>query len=343
MSSLAAARADNFYYPPGWTPDQGSINKYQKSHPLGKRAAKIDQGILVIRFEMPFNVWCEGCEHLIGKGVRFNAEKKCVGNYFSTKIWEFGMKCPACSKKIVVKTDPKSCEYIITEGARRKVEEWAAEDSETIDLSKIEEESAKRAVDAMYNLERDVEDKEKAATAKTRLTRLQDVQEAWKDDYDVSRLLRKKFREEKKEIKKQEEIDKQPKNFVVPLLPGTTRDALRAARVFSNPETFRRNKAVKMDRIKAESIFGSKTAKEKEKLKALEKKRLLQINHKLFAAPSKNVSADVNGNVVLKKRPLIDNDSTQISAYKKFAPSQTSQSATKTSSSISLLVDYDSN
>ena len=33
----------------------------------------------MIRFEMPFNVWCGKCNHLIGKGVRFNAEKKAIG------------------------------------------------------------------------------------------------------------------------------------------------------------------------------------------------------------------------------------------------------------------------
>jgi hypothetical protein len=49
MSSLAAARADNFYYPPEWTPDQGGLNKFRGTHALGKRASKLNQGILVIR------------------------------------------------------------------------------------------------------------------------------------------------------------------------------------------------------------------------------------------------------------------------------------------------------
>lgn len=39
-----------------------------------------------LRFEMPFNVWCGGCNSMIAKGVRFNAEKKQVGNYYSTKV-----------------------------------------------------------------------------------------------------------------------------------------------------------------------------------------------------------------------------------------------------------------
>ena len=56
---------------------------------------------------MPYNVWCEHCEAHIGRGVRFNAEKKQVGNYFSTKILSFRMKCHLCSGYMEVQTDPK--------------------------------------------------------------------------------------------------------------------------------------------------------------------------------------------------------------------------------------------
>lgn len=41
---------------------------------------------IAFRFEMPFNIWCGGCNSMIAKGVRFNAEKKQVGNYYSTKV-----------------------------------------------------------------------------------------------------------------------------------------------------------------------------------------------------------------------------------------------------------------
>ena len=95
--------------------------QFQGQHPLRERAKKLDQGILVIRFEMPFNVWCAGCGHLIGKGVRFNAEKKAIGNYFSTKIWSFSMTSPCCQEHIEVQTDPKNHEYVVVAGARRKV------------------------------------------------------------------------------------------------------------------------------------------------------------------------------------------------------------------------------
>ena len=59
MSSLAATRADGYYYPQNWTPsqviiinfqiNQGSLNKFHKSNPLGDRARKIKDGILIIR------------------------------------------------------------------------------------------------------------------------------------------------------------------------------------------------------------------------------------------------------------------------------------------------------
>jgi coiled-coil domain-containing protein 130 len=62
---------------------------------------------------MPFPIVCGGCEANIGMGVRYNAEKKKVGNYFSTPIFQFTMKCHLCPNKIVVQTDPKVISYII--------------------------------------------------------------------------------------------------------------------------------------------------------------------------------------------------------------------------------------
>ena len=165
MSSLAAARADNFYYPPEWTPAQGSINKFQKSHPLGKRAAKIDQGILVIRFEMPYNCWCTGCSTHIAKGVRYNAEKKKVDNYFSTPIYEFTMACYYCPMVFVMRTDPKNRDYEYVSGVRRKVEEFQPEDNETYAL-KTDEEKMRMEKDPLYKLELGEDDKRVAKAKK---------------------------------------------------------------------------------------------------------------------------------------------------------------------------------
>ena len=67
----------NQWYPPDFDwKKHGSANKYQNSHHLRERARKLDQGILIVRFELPFNIWCLGCNNHIGMGVRYNAEKK---------------------------------------------------------------------------------------------------------------------------------------------------------------------------------------------------------------------------------------------------------------------------
>lgn len=44
------------------------------------------------------------------------------------------MKSPCCKHEIVIQTDPQNCEYVIMSGARKKVEEYDAEDAETLAL-----------------------------------------------------------------------------------------------------------------------------------------------------------------------------------------------------------------
>ena len=62
--------------------------------------------------------------------MRFNAEKKCVGKYLSTKVWSFRMMCAAedgtsrtdrtrNAHYIEVRTDPKAADYVVAEGAVR--------------------------------------------------------------------------------------------------------------------------------------------------------------------------------------------------------------------------------
>ena len=63
----------NKYYPTDWRPEMGSINAYHGTHALRERANKLHLGILIIRFEMPYNIWCEGCKIHIGMGVRYTS------------------------------------------------------------------------------------------------------------------------------------------------------------------------------------------------------------------------------------------------------------------------------
>jgi coiled-coil domain-containing protein 130 len=97
----------NKYYPPDYDPSQGSLNTVRGKHALGDRARKLDQGILITRFELPFNIWCLTCNNHIGMGVRYNAEKKKIGAYFSTPIFSFRCKCHLCDGWFEIQTDPK--------------------------------------------------------------------------------------------------------------------------------------------------------------------------------------------------------------------------------------------
>lgn len=66
-----------------------------------------------------FDVRCLGCDRSIGKGVRFNAQKRHISDYLSTKIYEFTMKCHLCSHTFKVRTDPQNCDYLLHEGLKR--------------------------------------------------------------------------------------------------------------------------------------------------------------------------------------------------------------------------------
>lgn len=169
---MAERRAANKYYPPDWDPSKGSINTFVGQHPLRARAKKLDQGILVIRFELPFNAWCLSCDNHIGMGVRYNAEKKRIGNYLSSPIFSFSMKCHLCSGKIEIHTDPQNAEYKIIEGLRKREESFSAKDAGTIEFEDPKERE-RMEQDPFYKLEHGVVDQKKAQEIVPRLTQLQ--------------------------------------------------------------------------------------------------------------------------------------------------------------------------
>lgn len=252
MSTLAAARADNFYYPPEWSPKKGSLNKFHGQHALRERAKKIDQGILVIRFEMPYHIWCGGCNSMIAKGVRFNAEKKQVGNYYSTKIWNFSMKAPCCKHEIVIQTDPKNCEYVIISGAQKKTEVYDVEDAETMALPADEEKS--KLADPFYRLEHQEVDMQKKKEAEPVLVRLQRISDArHSDDYSLNKALRSQLRSRRKRVA-EEEAASRKMGIGVRLLQPSEEDSKAAARV-KFASKFERNRKDKRALIKASSIF----------------------------------------------------------------------------------------
>lgn len=107
MSSLAAARADGYYRPKNFDPSKMEVRKSDTPH---EKPFVVVEGQRVggskVRYETPFHVRCEGCQNMIAKGVRFNSIKTWVGDFHTTKIYEFRMKCPLCPQRLVVRTDP---------------------------------------------------------------------------------------------------------------------------------------------------------------------------------------------------------------------------------------------
>jgi coiled-coil domain-containing protein 130 len=193
------------YYPPDAS-DPPTFNA--SSHPLGKRANKISQGILTVRFELPFAVWCDHCKPtaIVGQGVRFNAEKKRVGNYHSTPIWSFRMKHSACGGWWEIRTDPQNTEYVVVEGVKKRdygpVDKGPEAEGELKFLTEVEKE--KRRNDAFASLEGKLEEKGTERVNKKRVEELYDKAEVWRDPYDVNARLRQGFRGQRKVWKKEE-------------------------------------------------------------------------------------------------------------------------------------------
>jgi len=281
---MAERKATNKYYPPDWDPSKGSINTYVGQHPLRERAKKLHLGIMVVRFEMPFNMWCGTCEAHIGMGVRYNAEKKAIGNYFSTRIFQFRMRCHLCSGWIEIHTDPENCTYVVVNGGRRKTETWEPTPDDHVLKLKDEETAKKLAEDPFYKLEHATEDKRKATEENAPvLDRLQRMNESLSDDFSLSQRMRKRFREETKAIAESEQqnaLKGLPPSLK--LLPPSEADALEAKKFIGKHPTLKAVEDKKMkDRImiKTASIFGnsSENSKKEQELKvqaALKRKRL---------------------------------------------------------------------
>lgn len=191
---------------------------------------------------MPFAIWCTNCkpnEVLIGQGVRFNAEKKRVGNYYSTPIYSFRMKHTLCGGWIEIRTDPKNTAYVVTEGGRKRD---TGEDKLTGEPGEIpirmgpgdEEEK-----DAFARLEGKVQDRKQFETAKSRIEELQKRQDRdWEDPYEKSKRLRRTFREERKRLERADaanEALKDKMSLGIDLLEETEDDRVRAGLVEFGP------------------------------------------------------------------------------------------------------------
>jgi hypothetical protein len=198
--------------------------------------------------------------------VRFNAKKVQAGSYFTTKIWEFQMKCPNCKGAIVIRTDPKNCDYEFAQGIKKREQEYDEADIGLPTLPAPGESSATAvSVDPLVVLERRKDDRRKADAAAARLEELMALsQRTEADNYGVNALLRKGFRGEKKAAAALEE-ESLAKGLRFRLAPPSEEDGRAAARALTDGTTtlskarqagFRKDARSKFAQIMGSSIFG---------------------------------------------------------------------------------------
>lgn len=190
---------------------------------------------------MPFAIWCTTCkphETIIGQGVRFNAEKKKVGNYYSTPVYSFRMKHTACGGWIEIRTDPKHTAYVVTEGARKRDtgDDDAQQPPAVAGLGEVALRLGGKQVDGeedpLARLEGKFVDKKRAETESSRILELQKRQARdWDDPYEKSRRLRRTFRVERKGLERAEanrEALKDKMSLGIDLVDETEEDRARA-------------------------------------------------------------------------------------------------------------------
>jgi coiled-coil domain-containing protein 130 len=293
-----------------------SGNQLHGKHALGARANKLSQGILTVRFEMPYPIWCTHCPKptIIGQGVRFNAEKKKVGNYHSTPVFSFRMKHVSCGGWIEIRTDPKNTAYVVTEGARKRD---LGEDKVVEGDVKILTQEEREAIrdNAFAALEGKVDDKKRLEQSKQRLEELQELSEQqWHDPYEQNKKLRNLFRVGREQREKDANVSRALQGAMslgIDLLPEHE-DDVRKAGLIEFGEIDPENgidKAVSKPLFKAEGSI----AKEKSKTSRHSKKRKAEESLKQKTA---NLAAEIRGNTRAAMDPFLTGSRSSNSASK---------------------------
>lgn len=159
---------------------------------------------------------------MIAKGVRFNALKKKAGRYLGTIIFQFTMPCTSCKGTIVIKTDPKNCEYLLVSGCVRYNNDY---NEENLEVEKIQTptEGEELNKNPFLKLETQKVDVIKAEEQKPILYKLLDKKQIFKDDFYINQILRRKLKLEKNQIRREDEESKS-KGLDIKLLPMNEED-----------------------------------------------------------------------------------------------------------------------
>ena len=215
---------------------------------------------------MPVNVWCDGCGEHIARGVRYNAEKKQCGMYFSSEIFEFQMNCHLCGQRFIIKTDPQNRDYEFVSGLHRKVESFDTKETGT--MSYDTHEQALMRADAIRSLENKEEDNLRSEKLAPTLDRLKSIQETiHAHEAVLNRRVRDKLRTVRNAEKRRADLAAK-EGLQIKLLP-TSRSDIRSSRavLFQKKSKAEVNAKVREIEAKSGDIFGKKDAARERTLK----------------------------------------------------------------------------
>lgn len=276
-----------------------------------------------MRFEMPFAIWCTTCAKptIIGQGVRFNATKTRVGQYYSSPIFSFRMRHPACGGEIEIRTDPKNTAYVVVAGARKRDlgvdgESLVGSRDEVVGgqiLTEAERRDMREV--AFKNLEKTIEDRRVAERGRERIEELEVGQRVWEDPYERNRRLRAEFRVGRKgrerEAKRSGELkERLGLGEEFELVPEMEEDGLRAKLVVFGDEGDREEK---VDRALAQPLFGGSrittddSGEKKRDGKEKKTKPNRQLKSEIAAMKRRdNLVSEIVGNTKAAKDPFLD-------------------------------------
>jgi len=182
-------------------------------------------------------------------GVRYNAEKRKIGMYYSTPMFAFRCKCHLCDGWFEIRTDPKNTRYVVESGARMQDVDWDPEENGGF---AVHDTNAAQAgpVDPLVALEKSTDALKRQETIeRPRIESLQSASDHYNTDpYALSKKVRNRFRAEKKAEKaikaKDDEIKRR---YGLPESLGFVREDDRALNVEAKEQFQRARRKLEVD------------------------------------------------------------------------------------------------
>lgn len=196
---MSERKSINKYYPPDYNPIEAEKQSKKLSRKLKNGSQK---DIVTIRLMTPFSMRCNSCDTFIPKNRKFNGKKELLKERYlnNVKIYRLVIRCPLCSNVISFRTDPRSSDYVMENGAIRnfiKQNDVIGEDKEeTVD------ETLERLIK-----EKEDEEKEEERLKNRDITEVDGVRRNKNSGEDKMVVLEERLAKIQKEQENAEEIE----------------------------------------------------------------------------------------------------------------------------------------